>query len=1313
MAYIELLSVHADSESFVRQSLALLEADFRKTALLALSDWSQLELVSAEMFQAVASLQRPSWGTWNGLLSALKNVRKNQLRNAGDEERQLIDRAELLQAILQKLEARVNEGLGNELRALSELARTPISRKLRLGAVLTLPISLRNRIAHDAPTSEDWWNDTAAAIRPLIEYHAQQSPLSELLADKTRYVSPWFRVNNDGVLCTFNGLTNDMAVVYVSSNGETEYSTEHSANVIRAFQLLLGKTESQEADFRKLLSKLAPEDIKGVMIGDYLVGKPIGSGGFATVHISRQLSTGRKVAVKLLNDGQSESVEERFQQEARFLSMFDNPHIVSVYGYGQEAWQAPRQISLASEEWFKSFSRSAPVKSFIAMEWIAGGTLEEVFARPEEDQPQIRQVAKWFSQAADALSTVHQAGLVHRDIKPSNLMVDEGGIIKLMDFGIARHQGEHRTLQTTTGKAIGTPAYLSPEQIRNSSDVDEVGPPTDVYSICATFYELSTGARVYDHDTSTLEMVTTKKIRGDRVARPRTKRSGLPWELDTILMGGLEPDAKDRYQSMDDLKRDVDHFLRDEPIEYRRPHVARRIQLAFRRNRTVATLLTTLFLGLILAAIGSTYAAFIYSDMANTELTLRNEMSERLYRAQMNLADDVLSDPQLQQSSGDILVRWYPGHPRYATLVPDTKRDLRGWEWYFLFGVVHRNRMPLAGRTLAVDVSKESLMGFGFANNLSVIRFGQKSGGASLNAHDSDITALRFSPNGKLVATAGLEGAVAIWNVQPRRKIGKLEHGAVVQSLSFNEAGDRLVTHADDAKLRIWDLETKSIVNVIQDSVCGTPACSVSPNGKLIAAGAEVAETFPIKLWDIDTGDELITLFDDAHTQPIQSIAWSPDGKRIVSGSMDRTVRVWDCQKHELAFTVARHHQPVYAVAWSPDGKTIASAGDDMEIYLSDSSTGEQVSVFGHVGGESATVRSLAWDPHSKKLVAALEHGRIETIDLGKRRAIQSFRIEPADLESPVASLHWKPNCSELSISYGTRTMIWSDDTADPRFEPATHTCWSHDEGHRAAVRGSKLVVWKGDDIVLVSQLEQLPHHIEWNPQQNTLAIQLDYAVHVWREASAGDSLESWVALDPMKHGQIDAITWSADGTKLVVGSRLGDIHIYHLEGSERNLGMRLGQKDYQSVRVRAIDWKPNSSLFAIGTSNNFIHIFDYSATPGKVGEAFQNRAFPAHDAQVCSLSWSPNGERLASASADRTVRVWNLDVDRLEDIAKKRVLMIPHASEVLDVAWSSDGRRLASVTDRGTVTVFDATHGYKRAKYLETNPKDIDFRVE
>ena len=88
MAYIELLSVHADSESFVRQSLALLEADFRKTALLALSDWSQLELVSAEMFQAVASLQRPSWGTWNGLLSALKNVRKNQLRNAGDEERQ-------------------------------------------------------------------------------------------------------------------------------------------------------------------------------------------------------------------------------------------------------------------------------------------------------------------------------------------------------------------------------------------------------------------------------------------------------------------------------------------------------------------------------------------------------------------------------------------------------------------------------------------------------------------------------------------------------------------------------------------------------------------------------------------------------------------------------------------------------------------------------------------------------------------------------------------------------------------------------------------------------------------------------------------------------------------------------------------------------------------------------------------------------------------------------------------------------------------------------------------------------------------------
>jgi serine/threonine protein kinase/formylglycine-generating enzyme required for sulfatase activity len=321
--------------------------------------------------------------------------------------------------------------------------------------------------------------------------------------------------------------------------------------------------------------------------------------------VGRELSTGRKVAVKILLDGQDDQSKERFQQEARFLSRIDHPNVVQIFGYGEETWSAPRAISLSEEEWFKSFSKSAPIKSFIAMEWVEGGTLDE-FINPSDEANRVsdKQIAEWFAQATSALSAVHFSGLVHRDLKPSNLMVDDDGEIKLMDFGIARSQDKERTLQTATGGGLGTLAYMSPEQIRAANKEAEVGPPTDIYSLCATFYELFTHRRLFGHDTESLEMITTRKLAGERPERPRLITKGLPWELETILMGGLEAHVEDRYPSMEAVRHDIHRFLNDEPIEYKRPTLKRRLQLGYRRNRLVANL--TLFF-VVVAMAGSAW----------------------------------------------------------------------------------------------------------------------------------------------------------------------------------------------------------------------------------------------------------------------------------------------------------------------------------------------------------------------------------------------------------------------------------------------------------------------------------------------------------------------------------------------------------------------------------------------------------------------------------------------------------------------------------------------------------------------------------
>ncbi len=594
--YQKLLSMSTEPESFVRNALQSLEADFRQMALIALADWEQTGLVSPDIFEAVGLLQRPSWGMWNGLISSLKKARKSVLRTAGEMEREKLDQAKALQGVLELFDTRLDEATINAIQPLANFCRVTLEDKARVGQILSLPITVRNRMVHDIPSDPKWWEDTAAALKPLIEY-CSVSKNTYFSQEPDCYSPPWF-INDDGQTWSFNGLEKDNSVIYVSSNGKTIHSEEYGPEIIKSFQRLLGKTEIQENNFRKLLSKLAPEEVKGVLIGDYLVGKPIGTGGFATVHIARQLSTGRKVAMKLLRDGMSEEVKMRFKQEAQYLSQFRNPQIVTVYGYGEEPWSKPRAFSLSDEAWFKEFSKTAQVKAFIALEWINGQSLEKKFSLIQQTRPSIYEITRWFEQAANALVTVHSAGLIHRDVKPSNLMITEDGRIVLLDFGVARSQQDVRTLVTATGQSFGTPAYMSPEQIRAVDADAEVGPHTDIYSLCATFYELYSGERLYDHDTESPDSVKLRKLKGEH---PKVNIRGLPWELRTILIGGLELEVSDRFETMSDLAIDLRHFIDNEPIKYRKPSLLRRANLGYRRNRVVSNLLISF---LFIACIG-------------------------------------------------------------------------------------------------------------------------------------------------------------------------------------------------------------------------------------------------------------------------------------------------------------------------------------------------------------------------------------------------------------------------------------------------------------------------------------------------------------------------------------------------------------------------------------------------------------------------------------------------------------------------------------------------------------------------------------
>ncbi len=264
--YDELLREAAGAESFVRRSLAYLESDFRALALLALADWERAEIVSSELFPALGGLQRPAWGTWNGLLSALRSARREWLRSGSAAERQKVEQAAVLARALQLLDERLDAAAAESLKRLCEATRWR-GGKLTAGNALSMAIGVRNLVAHDPPADEAGWGRLAGALRPLVEWQARRSFL-ESLGEPAEYRPPWFE-REGATLWMFNGLEEDFSARYVAEGREPKYSAEGGARVIQSLQRLLGKAGRAGAGLSETALEAGPGRGQGSADGGF------------------------------------------------------------------------------------------------------------------------------------------------------------------------------------------------------------------------------------------------------------------------------------------------------------------------------------------------------------------------------------------------------------------------------------------------------------------------------------------------------------------------------------------------------------------------------------------------------------------------------------------------------------------------------------------------------------------------------------------------------------------------------------------------------------------------------------------------------------------------------------------------------------------------------------------------------------------------------------------------------------------------------------------------------------------------------------
>jgi len=297
-------------------------------------------------------------------------------------------------------------------------------------------------------------------------------------------------------------------------------------------------------------------------LGDYRLIRQVGRGGMGVVYEATQVSMDRRVALKILPSGVAADAKTlaRFLREAKIAGKLDHPNIVRVYGMGVD--------------------RDTP---HYAMEFVEGETLAQILARrrgageapaPEE----CYRLAEAFAGAAEGLQHAHREGIIHRDLKPSNLILDPTGRLRILDFGLARLEGQASLTQS--GDLMGTVLYMSPEQaMAKRIQVDH---RTDVYSLGATLYETLTLRPLFEGKST---QDTLSRIIFQDPAPPRRRNPRVPADLETIVLKCLRKDPADRYRTAEALAQDLRRFVRGDAIEARPEAGWERLVRRARRHR--------------------------------------------------------------------------------------------------------------------------------------------------------------------------------------------------------------------------------------------------------------------------------------------------------------------------------------------------------------------------------------------------------------------------------------------------------------------------------------------------------------------------------------------------------------------------------------------------------------------------------------------------------------------------------------------------------------------------------------------------------
>ncbi len=381
------------------------------------------------------------------------------------------------------------------------------------------------------------------------------------------------------------------------------------------------------------------------------------------VYKARQVSLNRSVALKMILAGQFASPQDvqRFHTEAEAAANLDHANIVPIYEVGQHEGQ-----------------------HYFSMKLIEGGSLGDCLDRFRGD---VRAAARLLESVARAVHYAHQRGILHRDLKPANILLDAKGEPHVTDFGLAKRVEGDGNL-TQTGAIVGTPSYVAPEQARAEKGLSTA---VDVYSLGAILYQLLTGRPPFRAATP---LDTILQVLEQEPVPPRTVDPRVDRDLETICLKCLHKEPSKRYPSAEALADDLERWLRGEPVQARRSSSGERMVKWARRRPALAALLVLSVVSLLTLVIGGVW----YSTRLQASL---DSSRRHLYAAHVSEALDAWQHDDVPR-----LVELLEAHRPQPG-----EEDLRGFEWYYLWRLCHRDRFTVPARpgtVTSIAVSADS-----------------------------------------------------------------------------------------------------------------------------------------------------------------------------------------------------------------------------------------------------------------------------------------------------------------------------------------------------------------------------------------------------------------------------------------------------------------------------------------------------------------------------------------------------------------------------------------------------------------------------